>query len=231
MRVRLAASLAALSALVVLAAGCGSSGPKSNGVENKSANDIVQTALNAAKQATSVHVSGTINTGSAVTVDLYLVRDVGGKGSITTNGSTFQVVSTGGKLYVKADAATLTKIGNAAVAQLLAGKWFIAPTSLSQVSSLSNLTNISKLFSAALSQSGNLTKGDTTTVNGQAVIGVTSSRKNGTLYVATTGTPYPVQIAGTKPGNNGAISFTDWNKSVDVSAPPNPVDVSKLVGG
>jgi hypothetical protein len=232
-RFRLAATLAPLAALAVLAAGCGSSGPKSNGVADKSAQEIVTTALAAAKAASSVHVTGTINTGAKAKVDLYLVRNVGGKGSITTNGSTFELVSVGGKVYVKADATALQQLGGSAVpaaaAQLLAGKWFVVPSSIPQLSSVSSLTDIGKLFGAALNNSGNLTKGDETKINGQKAIGVTSSSKDGTLYVATTGTAYPLQIAGSK--NQGSVNFTDWDSAVDVKAPPNPVDLSKLVGG
>jgi hypothetical protein len=232
-RFRLVAALALLTALAALAAGCGSSGSKSNGVADKSAQQIVTTALTAAKTAKSVHVAGTINTGSPVTIDLELVRNVGGKGSITTNGSTFQIVSVGGKVYIKADAATLQKLGNSsvgsAVAQLLGGKWFVAPTSVPQLSSIGSLTDINKLFDAALKNPGKLTKGSETKINGQPAIGVNSTAKDGTLYVATTGTAYPLQIAGSK--NQGTVNFTDWDSAIDIKAPPNPVDLSKIAGG
>src|SRR5262249_44911366 len=139
----------------------------------------------------------------------------------------------GGKVFVKADAATLQKLGGsgvgAAVAGLLGGKWFVAPTSIPQLSSISNLTDISKLFDAALKNPGNLTKGDETKINGQPAIGVNSTARDGTLYVATTGTPYPLQISSSK--NQGTVNFTDWDSKIDVAPPPNPVDLSKIGGG
>jgi hypothetical protein len=230
-RFRLAAPLAALAALALLAGGCGSSGAKSNGVADKSAQEIVQAALTAAKAATSVHVSGTINAGSTLKIDLHLVRDVGGTGTITTNGSTFDIVSVGGKNYFKADGAALRNLGAGAAAQLLQGKWFVAPASLPQLSSLGSITNLQRLFDAALKSAGKVEKGNETKVNGQPAIEVNSAKQNGTLYVATTGQPYPLRIQGSGAKNQGSIDFTDWNASVKVTAPANPVDLSKLLGG
>ncbi len=226
MLVRLAAVLALTVALVT---GCGSSGTKSNGVEDKSANEIVQASSDAAKAATSVHISGTINAGGSITIDLTLSKGQGGKGQIKTNGMNFQIVSTGGKVYFKTDAAALKQLGGGIAAQLLSGRWIVAPGSLGQVSSFSALTNLTQLINSLTSSLGTLSKGDTTKINGQPAIAVTSSR-GGTLYVATTGQPYPLQLQGSK-SNAGTITFDQWDEPVTITAPENPVDFSKLTGG
>ena len=63
-----------------------------------------------------------------------------------------------------------------------------------------------QLIDTTLAAHGTLVKGATTTVNGQQVIAITDSTKDGTLYVATTGKPYPLQIA--KVGSeSGTIAF------------------------
>ena len=227
MPVRLAAIVVLSTALL---AGCGSSGAKSNGVEDKSANEIVQSASQAAKAADSVHIAGTINAGGKITLDLSLARGEGGKGKIQTNGMTFEIISTGGKVYFKTNAAALQQLGGGVAAQLLQGRWIVAPSSLPQFGSLSALTDLRRLFGSITSSLGTLQKGDTSDVNGQPAIAVTSTRKGGTLYVATTGEPYPLKIQGSSAGT-GSITFDQWNEPVTLQAPANPVDFSKLTGG
>jgi hypothetical protein len=61
------------------------------------------------------------------------------------------------------------------------------------------------------------------------VIGVDSS-DGGTLYVATTGEPYPIEITQASGNSTGTVHFDEWNETVDVKAPTNAVDVSKLNG-
>ena len=222
--------VAILVASVALLAGCGSSGPKSNGVEDKTAHEIVQAASTAAKSASSVHISGSITAGGPISIDLTLAKGQGGKGEIKTNGMSFQIISTGGKVYFKTDAAALQKLTGAGIAgQLLAGRWIVAPGSLGQVSSFSALTDLTKLFNSLTTSLGVLQKGDTTKINGQPAIAVTSTRKGGggTLYVATTGQPFPLQLQGAK-GNAGTITFDQWNESVTISPPANAVDFSQL---
>jgi hypothetical protein len=227
--VRLVAILALSASLL---AGCGSSGPKSNGVEDKSATEIVQTAKETAKSADSVHIAGTINAGGKVTLDLSLARGKGGKGKIQTNNMTFEIISTGGKVYFKTNAAALQQLGGGIAAQLLAGRWIIAPSSLGQLSSLTSLTDMGKLFDSLTSSLGTLTKGGTSDVDGQPAISVTSTRPagGGTLYVATTGDAFPLKLEGSK-SNAGTITFDQWNEPVELKPPPNPVDFSKLSGG
>jgi hypothetical protein len=215
-----------------LLAGCGSSGEKSNGVEDKSATDIVQTAKDTAKAANSVHIAGTINAGGKITLDLSLERGKGGKGKIQTNNMTFEIINTGGKTYFKTNAAALQQLGGGIAAQLLQGRWIIAPSTLGALSSLTSLTDMTKLFDSLTSSLGTLTKGDTSDVNGQPAVGVTSTRPGGggTLWVATTGEPFPVELEGSK-SNAGSITFDEWNEPVTLQPPANPVDFSKLSGG
>ena len=52
------------------------------------------------------------------------------------------------------------------------------------------------------------------------------SSDGSTLYVAATGTPYP--IAATESGNSkGAITFDHWNDPVSVDAPKGAVDIEQ----
>ena len=48
------------------------------------------------------------------------------------------------------------------------------------------------------------------TINGQKAVAINDTTKGGTLYVSTTGTPYPIQIS--KTGSEaGIVKFENWN--------------------
>jgi hypothetical protein len=216
----LAAGLAGL-----LLAGCGG-GSKGNGEAAKSASDIIADAAAAAAQAPSVRVasSGT----SAFTLDLRLAAGSGGKGTITTNGLTFQIIRIGDAAYVKGNATFWRQFGRPTAAQLLHGRWLKVSATSGPLSSFTPFTDIGKLFDAVISTHGKLKKGDTTKIDGQSAIGIVDTTKGGTLYVATTGKPYPLEVT---QGGKGKITFTEWGKSVQLHAPPDAVDLSQLTGG
>jgi hypothetical protein len=233
MRVRprlAAAPPLALAAVALVLAGCGgsSSSSSSNGVADKSPAEIVAATKTAADAASSVHVSGSIvSSGSPITLDMHLRAGKGGRGSLSENGLAFQLIQTGGTVYIKGSPAFYKRIGGTAAAQLLQGKWLKAAASSSDFASLSQLTDLRQLVDQTLAKPGSLTKGQTTTVNGQKVVGLTDKTKGGTLYIAATGQPYPIEI--TKSGSGGGkIVFDSWNKPVTVAPPANAIDVAQL---
>jgi hypothetical protein len=233
---RLACLLAALLTAAV-AAGCGSSssshsgtgGASSNGVAAKSPQQILAATEAATNAAQSVHLAGsTVTNGQPVQLDLNL--GVGkGSGTFSQNGLTVQLVTLGSDIYLKASGAFWQKFAGTAAAQLLAGKWLKAPASNTSLAGIAQLTDFHKLLSTTLSQHGTLSKGATSTVNGQQVVAVKDTTQSGTLYVATTGTPYPIEIA--KSGSAGGhLTFDRWNQPVSVSAPVGAIDLSQLHG-
>lgn len=220
--------LLALAAIALSA--CGSSASSDNGESSKAANQILTDAVSAAQGASSVRVSGSIaDSGQPVSVDLRLVNGKGGLGSMTIQGAPVQIVDINDTLYMKGSDAFWTKVGGGgAVVALLHGKWLKAPATGSYAS-LANLTSMHALFGQLLSH-GALTKGSTKSVNGQPAVGISDATKGGTIYVATSGKPYPVQLS--KGGSGGgAVNFSEYGKSVALAAPANSVDVSQLKGG
>jgi hypothetical protein len=213
-------------ALVVLA-GCGGSS-SSNTIASKSATEILTESKAAADSASSVHVSGSIKSGTApVTIDLNLASGKGARGEISENGASFKLILVGGTAYISGSPAFYRSLGGAAAAQLLDGKWLKASATSGEFASFNSLANMRQLIDTTLAAHGVLTKGATSTVNGQQAIAITDTNKTGTLYVATTGKPYPVAI--TKGGSeNGKITFSNWNQPVTITAPPNSVDLSEL---
>jgi hypothetical protein len=175
----------------------------------------------------TVHVLGSLRSeGSPITLDLTLVAGKGGGGQMTQNGLSFRLINLNQTVYINGSDAFWRHIGGSGAAQLFHGKWLRA-TANGQFAAVASLTNVQTLFNQLLSNHGNLAKGQTTTVAGRKVVAVIDTTKGGTLYVATTGQPYPVQVS-KKGSNGGQVVFDRYNQPATLTAPPNAIDVSKL---
>lgn len=225
--------IAAVTGLVVAAAllaGCGG-GSSSNGMASKTPNQILAAAEAAALQASAVHIAGLILEGSTpLTLDLRLVVAKGATGSMSENGVGFRVVRIGDKVYIRGSDAFYKQFAGAATARLLKGKWLVSSASTGKFAALTPLTDQQKFFKGSLGSHGTLTKGAETTVNGQKVIALTDGRGGGTLYIATTGQPYPIELVSPGNGKQGKVTFDQWNNTVTITAPKGAVDISKLTG-
>jgi hypothetical protein len=211
-------------------AGCGSSS-SGNGVAAKTPAEIVAASKVAADAATSVHVSGSIvSSGAPVTLDLDLLAGKGGRGRLSESGLSFELIQTGGTVYIKGSPAFYRRSGGPAAAQLLRGRWLKAPATSGNFVSLASLTDLRQLVDSTLAGHGALAKGGTTRVDGQQVVAVTDTSKGGTLYIAATGRPYPIEVA--KAGaSGGKVTFDRWNQSVTLAAPSNAIDLAQLQSG
>jgi hypothetical protein len=215
-----------------LVAGCGSSsGPSSNsgasnGIANQSASDILTAAINAIKSARSVTLSGTYGSGAqGVQIKsgtFFSSGDV--DASLVINGASAHLIKIGTVDYLNADAAfwTAQSMPSADVSKL-AGIWVRVPDAATHIGASLALSNIA---TGLATHAGTVTKGTTSTVNGQAVVSIMSST-NGTLYVATVGTPYPVEA--TKPGSSGGtLTFSNWNSASAPTAPAGSKSLREL---
>jgi hypothetical protein len=213
-----------LSAIGVAA--CGGSSASDNGIASKSPNEIVTSAVNAINAAKSAHMAGSVVTGGTpVTLNLDLLSGKGGCGDMSLSGLKFQIVVVGNEVYLNGSPAFWRHFGGAAAA-LLSGKWVKAPAS-GQFASLAQLSNLHALVGSLLATHGALTKSGTSTVNGQKAVGVRDAAKNASLYVATTGKPYPLVISSSKSGN---LTLSRFNESVTLTPPANAIDISQLIG-
>jgi hypothetical protein len=240
-----AIAVAALAAVAVSACGSSSSGGSSsassssssasaasNGVASKSADEILTTAITAAEAAKSVHVAGSIQSGAeSVGLDLQIVQGKGATGTISEGSVSFKLVAVGGNFYILPDAAFLQKSAHSqAAAQLLKGKWLKGSSTDANFASFGKLTSIKSLMGSLTQAHGTLTKGSTSTLGGQPVIALNSS-KGGTMYVATTGTPYPLQVSKNSGGQSGKVTFSDYNKAFTITAPASSINIDQLAQG
>jgi hypothetical protein len=136
----------------------------------------------------------------------------------------------GGRIHVQ-EKAFWTKNGNAATAQLFAGKWIYAPITNSLFSSfrsfLSPSTFVHSFFGTV---QGPFTKGKTAEVDGASTIGVMSDGP-GTLYAATSGTHFIEKVQGSKSGSSAVLTFSSYNKAVHPVKPAGGVSLKSLENG
>ncbi|HZB51832.1 MAG TPA: hypothetical protein VE547_22285 [Mycobacteriales bacterium] len=246
--------LVAVPAAVLLLAGCGddttagsgnpaASGSASasattgggNGVAALGAEEILKKAEAALRDAGSVRIKGDGGSGTErFAIDLRYADD-NSTGTLGINGQTIELRKLGQTVYLKGSREFWASSGGEGVAQLLTGKWLKTPLSDKRFGGLSELTDLDEAADGLLDPDGTITKGEQKTVNGVPCIGLVSSGKDGgTLWVATTGEPYPVRIEpDPKSDEEGAIDFTGYGETVTVEAPPadQVVDVSKLPSG
>jgi hypothetical protein len=223
-------SLAFLLAATMLA-GCGSSSSSSNGLASKTPTEILAAARAAGARAATVHVAGSIlSAGEPISLDMELVADKGGAGRLKLGGLDLQLVDVDRAIYIHASAAFYRRFVGAVAAKLLPGKWLKGPASRGPLASLAELADLSGMIDSALGAHGALSRAPSRRIDGRETIGVADRAGGGTLYVAATGTPYPLAIieAG---AHGGTVLFDRWNKPVSLTVPANAVSVDQLHGG
>jgi hypothetical protein len=222
-------------AVTAVLSGCGGSSSSSsssgNGIAGKTPTEILAQAKAAVAAAKSAHVSGALTSnGAKITLNLDLLAGKGGRGQLSENGLSFELIDVGGYVYIKGSPAFYSHIAGPAAAQLFQGKWLKAPATSGNFASLASLTNLHSLVDTALAGHGTLAKGSVTTVAGQQALGIVDTTKGGTLYVAARGQPYPIEVS--KQGaSGGQIVFGSWNEPVSLTVPPNAVDLTQLQSG
>ncbi|MGP0101802.1 MAG: hypothetical protein ACLPUT_09320 [Solirubrobacteraceae bacterium] len=223
--------LALALALAATLAGCGGSSPSGNGVASRTPAQIVAAAKAAAAGAATVHVAGSIvGEGQPISLNMELVAGKGGRGRIALAGLAIQLIDVDRSLYINGSASFYSRFAGPAAARRLQGKWLKGPAERGPLRSLASLTDLGELIDSTLAGHGTLTRGAATTIGGRAAVGVTDPARGGTLYVATTGAPYPLEIV--KAGaDGGRIVFDRWNKPVTLAAPANPINIKQLQSG
>lgn len=217
--------------VAALAAGCGGSGAgggTTNREPAKPARQALADAVRAATRASSVHVSGNVDSNDTpVMLDLTLVRGEGAKGTVSESGLSFDLVQVGGKIYIQGSDAFWKHYAPSA-AGLLHGRWIALPARNPRFAELAPLTSASKLFALVESSHGRLVNDGLTTYAGQKTAEIRDTSDGSKLYVAATGPPYPVALVGGRKHPDDRLGFDQWNAQVSLSAPQHAIDLSQL---
>ncbi|MFC9925570.1 hypothetical protein [Streptomyces sp. NPDC127190] len=230
-RPRRAPLLTATCALAVTGAvvltGCGGGGDPdagTNGVGKLSAGQIQSRTRSAADAAETVRLSGTVVAGGRTyTLDMRLKAD-GGTGSVTSQGSTLQLLRVGRRLYLKADAGFWNQAegqdggSGDAVAAKLGGKYVKVPQGDPAYKKFSGFTYKSVLLDGLLPLHGRLAKEGHHDQAGTPTIRITGDDgSGGTLDVSLQGKPYPLRLV--RAGAAGTLRFSDWGQDFTVTEP------------
>lgn len=215
------------------AAATTSAAPADNGVSALSAEQILARAKSALGAADAVHVAGSgSDEGTAVKLDMRYGAD-GAVGTFFVNGQRLDLLRVADDVYVKGSTSFWTTFADASVGKLLGGKYVKTTTTDARFKDLADFTDLTAAADGFLEPDGAISKGATTMIAGQPAIGLVSKgATGGTLYIATTGRPYPLAIEDDAKSTGQELTFTEYGKPVTVTAPPAAqiVDADTLPG-
>ncbi len=244
-RVRTGGLLAVVAIVAVIAlvlSGCGGS---TESLASKSATEILTASRTAAREASAVHVNSQYYTTAILrskakgkpktkllpinTNELQLTSDSGRARSLFL-GRASEAIRVGSILYLKGGAWLYRNLQRRTGAHIASGTWLKAPVNSTSLTGFAALTEAGGELTLLLANPTlSLTKGPITTIKGQKAIELKTKGKlyTGAIYIAATGTPYPIQIVrhGQEPGQT---TFSGWNDPVTLSAPAGAVELSQL---
>ncbi|MFF0154929.1 hypothetical protein [Micromonospora sp. NPDC005203] len=208
---------------MALLAGCGdgdggqqpaSNAPADNGVAALAPNEALQRATTAVKNAKSYRLTGDIaDDGQKMTLDFKMTgSDL--TGQISTNDGTVELLSVGGQQYIRPDEKFWAKNTGAEasgeIVKLMGDKW----AKVSQKDEFTQMFDVANV-DGLLKPDGTITKGAAKEINGVQTIGLVDGKKEGTLYIATTGEPYPVRVEGSNADGASQITLSDFGATFD----------------
>jgi hypothetical protein len=200
-----------------------------NGIAARSPAEILRAALSAAASARTVHVAGhVVSHGSPLVFDLRVVAGRGSIGELATQGLRVKFVALGPVMYLNGGEHFWRKFLSQTLAQRLNRRWVQVP-STANVAGIARLANLRALFGEFLLRRATFVKGPTVLVHGQQVLAIHSLTRGGTLYIATTGAPYPIEVRGS-PKHPGRVVFDQYNRPISLQAPPGALTASSSGG-
>jgi hypothetical protein len=181
----------------------------------------VGTAItDAAKQASAVHVKGTMTQdGSNVNLDLQLNPD-SASGTVVKDGLEIPVLRVGGKYYFKFTDSLVKQAGiPASAGKQLTGKWVSSTAKIGEgiAAAFKVFLDYKSFTEGTLGElkTAKFTAGEPTTLAGTPALSFTSP--DGTATVAAAEPHYLLRMQDPK---NGAMEFGDWDKPTTVAEPP-----------
>lgn len=193
-----------------------------NGVGKLSAEQIQSKTRAAAESAGALRLSGNVVTsGRTYGLDMRL-NSGGGTGSVTAEGTTFQLLRIGKELYLKAGADFWTqadgKGDDSDAADKLDGKYVKVPSGDPAYRKFSGFTDKDVLLDGLLTLHGSLETDGHHEQAGTRTIRITGDKGDGgTLDVSLEGQPYPLRLA--RAGGAGTLTFSAWGRNFSLTEP------------
>ncbi|MGW9299375.1 hypothetical protein ACWHA3_00920 [Streptomyces cyaneofuscatus] len=243
---RWAARAAAGAAAVALTVTGGAVAQADDDIASLTAEQIADRSRDALLGVSSLHLSarGDLDgSGDRMSVDLTLDREGNCAGGVDMGeDGSVEIVKRADDVWLKPDKAfweTHVPIGGSTFDAILDGRYMKAKADdprLITVTEVCDLDTFRELITdnPDATERGTLTKGRETEVNGAPVIPVTRTQGNErlTVDVATEGEPYPVRITVRGADEEGAVSFSGFDRPVPAETPAasETVDVTALLG-
>jgi hypothetical protein len=188
--------------------------------ETGRAADLLRQARAAFLAAPSVHVSGTAVRGAdAFVLDARLKGSSGGTATVKTSGETVDVLRIADHAYVGGDLAFWRSVtGDEARARAMVGSYVRTGAGEPNFASFVAFTQPSTYAEVLPDPARPATLGATTLIRGVPVIAV-RDQSGSTLYVARTGTAYPMRLDGLTGGQVVFLDFADYGAPLPLRAP------------
>ncbi|MFZ0169436.1 MAG: hypothetical protein WAL64_08455 [Candidatus Dormiibacterota bacterium] len=202
-----------------------------NGVATKSAPAIVDAAGAALVSARTFEIVAT-SEGSSTPASVTF--KIGGKnlgeGSFVSSSLSFQAEELHGIDYFRSK-TVWSQVGGPTLQGALGDRWVYISASSATATELTavfgTLTSPPTVAKQLTKDAQASVRGKVGTIDGEPVISVTEP-KAGTIYVATTGKPYPLRW---EQGRVGRVVFSDFGARFDIKAPQHAVDLAAILAG
>jgi len=220
-------TVATALASVLLLCGCGGQST-GNGIASETPAHALARVEAAAAEAATVHVAGSVaGPVRPLAIDMELVRGEGGSGTLAVGDLQAALEQVDGWIYVKPNPRLLLALVGPRAAASLAGRWLKAPAGHGPLAPLASLTELRSVLLGTLSSHQGLRTVGVRSVAGKQAVALRDVSSGATLYVAATGTPYPLVLV--EPGRGGGrLTFDRWNQAVVLEAPANPLNIKAV---
>ncbi|WND18383.1 hypothetical protein [Streptomyces violaceus] len=221
----LASAMCALLVTGTVLTGCAEDPNEgTNGVGRLPAGKIQSKTRTAAESAGAVRVHGSVVSGEKTYALDMRLKDDGGEGSVTTEGTTFQLLRIGEQLFLKADAGFWSHgdgqggKGDGDAASKLGGKFVKVPQGDPAYKKFSGFTDKGVLLDGLLTLHGTLATDGHEEQAGVRTIRITGDKgSGGALEVSLEGKPYPLRLE--RAGGAGTLTFSAWGEDFSLREP------------